>query len=864
MIGVLKIIFVISIMVGGLAIPANAQSTSEFGYKLHPEKLLENTVGDLQIFAVSNDIMVPKTIQNLKAISSDTEIIEILNIQEDTESFTKNIKIKAGNSGIATIVLAAPGFSSKEISLEVFNNNNFPTQILMKVTPEIFAVDGPKFGYVAVELATTGGLPAKAEKDTIISIETPNTNVIKLRNSEIIILQGEYYGIIEFDIVGYGDGIIFAETEGMKKVSQLVDILEPEGPLEIQLTIIPKTFSSFSGAKGYAIAQLVDATGTPVASEKDIELHLGVDNPDISINTSHDFEEVLFDDKDIVIKKGEYSAYTKFSPRPNLSDFSDSNQQEFEMFVSVDNYLARGDTFTVLHDEIGVLEGEGPAITVPISFLTTGKEEIIGVTYFETDIEVSRNIENTNNRFLTTITVPVMAKNDYELSISSSEENTVNPNNAIMKKGENAVILTGNTGTMVSESVELYIRDNDGVKTVSSNPEGPAEDDLDLTLQSLVPMILAGNEFPLIGYLEEGTEDDGQTTTTTTSTDDEEAEDADPRKGPTLFVEDGILTFSANELVNIESIKVKQNQEYAIAYQTVKEVGSSDIKGQIGKYTGDVNIQSHTTDPNTIHLGFINNMLVNDDNLATIQLLDSVGNPVYAKKDTVLQLVSNDESILKIPNEVRIKEGEYFNTFQIQPTGKGEIELAILSENFPLSKHDITIVDISPVISLNLGGSMNWNERIEAKLSISIPEIETSLGGYNVEWEVVGGEIRSTDEITNQDGIAVANVIANDKENVSITAKISGNSMEQKSISETAQILNMPIIESESPVEDKNANSEMTLDNTMLVLIIIPIAIAGALFFLKRTDRLDLITERIPIGDKVEEIKERISDIRNR
>jgi hypothetical protein len=56
----------------------------------------------------------------------------------------------------------------------------------------------------------------------------------------------------------------------------------------------------------------------------------------------------------------------------------------------------------------------------------------------------------------------------------------------------------------------------------------------------------------------------------------------------------------------------------------------------------------------------------------------------------------------------------------------------------------------------------------------------------------------------------------------------------------------------------------MTLDNTMLVLIIIPIAIAGALFFLKRTDRLDLITERIPIGDKVEEIKERISDIRNR
>jgi len=39
---------------------------------------------------------------------------------------------------------------------------------------------------------------------------------------------------------------------------------------------------------------------------------------------------------------------------------------------------------------------------------------------------------------------------------------------------------------------------------------------------------------------------------------------------------------------------------------------------------------------------------------------------------------------------------------------------------------------------------------------------------------------------------------------------------------------------------------------------------------LKRMDKLDMITEKIPIGDKlnigdrIEEIKERISDIRNR
>lgn len=863
MIDVLKVIFMISIMIGSLVIPANAQSTSEFGYKLHPEKLLENTVGDLQIFAISNDIMVPKSIKNLKAISSDTNVIEILSIETNSESFTRNIKIKAIESGIATIVLAAPGFSSKEISLQVFNNNNFPTQILMKVTPEIFAIDGPKSGYLAIELATTGGLPAKAEKDTTILIATPNTDVINLRDTEIIISEGEYYSIIKFDIVGYGDGIIFAETEGMNKISKVVDILEPEGPLEIQLTVIPKTFSSYSGDRGYAIAQLVDAEGIPVLAEKDIHLTLGVDNPDISINTSHDFDEVLFDDNSITIKKGEYSAYTKFTPRPNLADFSDFNEQDFEMFVSVDNYLARGDTFTVIHDEIGGLEGEGPSVTETVPFLTTGKEEIIGVTYFETEIEVSRKVPGGNDRFLTSITVPVMAKNDYELSISSSESNTVNPNNAIMKKGENAVILTGNTGTIALETIELYVTDNDGVKTTSMNPNGPLEEDITLKLDSLIPMILAGNEFPIIGYLEEVEEAEAEEGETVTTSEDEE-EDIDPRVGPTLFIENGILTFSANELVNIEPIKVLQNQEYAVAYQTVKEVGTSNLEGQIGEYTGTFNIQSHTTDPSTIHLGFIDNMLVNSNNLATIQLLDSVGNPVYAKKDILLQLVSNDETVLKIPDEVRINEGEYFNTFEIQPISEGEIELAILSENLPLSKQDITIIDISPVISLDLGGSMNWNERIEAKVSVSIPEIETSLDGFVIEWVIEGGEVRSAEETTNQEGIALANIIANDKENISITAKISGNAMTSKSVSESVKILNMPIIESELPVEGENVNSEMAIDTTTLVLIIIPIAIVGALFFLKRTDRLDLITEKIPLGDKVEEIKEKISDIRNR
>jgi len=229
--GIISIIFVI---------PAHAQITSEFGYHLHPEKLLENTEGTLQIFVTSNEMMVPKQIENMKVISSDNSIIQILGTEEGNDKFTKNVLIMAKKPGITTIALAATGFSSKEISIQVFNNNNYPTQILMKITPEEFPIDGPKYGHIALEIATTGGLPTLASEDIAIHLDTPNDSIIKLKNSEIIIPSGEYYAITEFEIIGFGDAIIFAETEDMKKISSIVKVLEAPRPLKLQLYVFPR------------------------------------------------------------------------------------------------------------------------------------------------------------------------------------------------------------------------------------------------------------------------------------------------------------------------------------------------------------------------------------------------------------------------------------------------------------------------------------------------------------------------------------------------------------------------------------------------------------------------------------------------
>jgi len=65
----------------------------------------------------------------------------------------------------------------------------------------------------------------------------------------------------------------------------------------------------------------------------------------------------------------------------------------------------------------------------------------------------------------------------------------------------------------------------------------------------------------------------------------------------------------------------------------------------------------------------------------------------------------------------------------------------------------------------------------------------------------------------------------------------------------------------ETPEETKD---NLSIDLTTIILIVIPVGIGGALFMLKRMDKFDIILERIPIGDKIEEVKERISDLRNR
>jgi hypothetical protein len=563
----MKVIVLLVFLAVGM-IPLSAYADSEFVYKQLPGKLLEYTDGTIQVFVESGGLMVPTTITGLKTTSTDIEIIRIVGM-EPANKYITNIQIEALKPGTANIILAAPGFMSKEVPITVFNSNNFPTQIQMKITPDDFPVDGPRHGFIGIELLTTSGQPSQAEYDTLIKFSTPNTDMIKLKQQEVLIKEGEYFAINEFDVLTSGEPIIFAETDGMKRISQFINIQEAAEPYKIKVYAHPSTFTSYSNPTAFLVVQLQDDDGVPVTAEKDVHVSITTTNPDSSINTSGDFKEVLFSEETLTIEKGTYVTTTSFTTRPDLGDYTESDFQTYTISVSTDDYISTSTSIQVIHERVGdedsgqikngVLLGEGPAFFESVPFLTTGNKELIGVLYLEATVPIVDKLDYLKPGSATVIetifgeaTIPVMTKTDLELNIASSNLNSVNVINPIVPKGSNSVLVFGNTGTVapLDCNIEFYLTDNDGVSIVSGDPFGPVKGSLSLTVEPMIPKILAGSKFPIIGYMIEGSSSSDGSTCYSTSEDS-------GRFGITQFTEDTILTFSADELLEIDSAIIK-------------------------------------------------------------------------------------------------------------------------------------------------------------------------------------------------------------------------------------------------------------------------------------------------------------------
>jgi len=880
----LKVAIVIGLLVIGITPFSNAygESANQFGIKLLPEKLLEFTDGVLQVYVESNGLMIPIGITGLKTTSTDSSIIKIIGVEPANEYIT-NIQIQALKPGTANIILAATGFSSKEIPITVFNNNNFPTQIQMKITPGSFPVDGPKHGYIGVELLTTSGLPTKAEDDTLIKFSTPNTDMLELKETQVLIKKGEYFALNEFKVLSSGEPIIFAETEGMKRISQFITVLESAKPYKIKVYAYPSTFTSYSNPTAYLIIQLQDNDSVPIIAENDVYVSITASNPNAGVNTSINFEEVIFSTNDLVIESGSYWAVASFTTRPDLGGFTESDFQDYTISVSTDDYISTATTIRVIHERVGggetgqvkggIIVGEGPAIFSDLPFLTTGKNELLGVVYLEATVLIIDQLDYLKPGSSTVfasitqeVTLPVMASKDLELNIASSYLKTVDFVNPIVKHGSNSALVFGNTGTVAPKDckIEFYLTDNEGITTVFGQPYGPVQDSLSLTVELMIPKVLAGTNFPLIGILEESEDSDEDSCYSASSDSDDES--AGARFGVTQFTDDTILTFSADEYAEIEPAIVKQNQPFVLMDAKSNKVGSTSLEIRGSDLATSISIVSHTTDPTSFALTYPSTTLPNTNALLALQVLDSGGNPVYAKEDIEITIVSNNESVIEIPENLVISKDDYRTIFEINTKGEGNSEIAFLSENLPLAKYNLIVKGIEPKINMKIVGSGLVSESMTATISVSYPGSSLSAEGLDVAWTVSGAEVLHQRQITNEDGEAMIELISHQPGSAIIKAVVNGLGI-ANAPSTASYTFSHPEGYVEIVEADDSGLGGIIMEGSNMIYIIVLSAAAGAFLFLKRTNRLEGITERLPLdglAEKFDGIKEKISEIRER
>ena len=815
---------------------AYAQTISSFGYKILPEKILENSEGIIQVYEFENDLIMPNKIEDLKVTSSNTEIIQIIDIEENENGLISNVRIKAMNPGTANIAIASHGFYSLDFPITVYTNNNFPAQILMKLTPNDFPIDGPKNGFIGVELATTDGLPTKANEDIKVSISTPNTNVLELQSNEVIIKKGDYYIIEEFTIINPGDALVFAEVSGMKRVSDIVHVRKPNGPLTVQLYTYPSIVNSDVISRGYAIVQLQDAESIPVLAVKDIFVQIQVSNPDAEINTSSDYEELQFSDRKIVIKKGTYWAYTSFSPRPTQDEII------IDVDISTEDYRARGGSVMILKKV--ALVGNGPTNFELLPVLATGKRELIGVVYLMTEDDV-----------------PVLAGKDLTINFDTSNNQALTIEDTIIKMGESVGLVFGQVGVIVpppEKPLELTaLTTNEEITRVTHTTFGANEDDVELVIEQLIPQLLVETEAPFIAYTLETGSDDGGNVEETTSSDEEE----DGRLGITYFIDDMILTFTANEFIEIDPQIIKRGQSYVKLNVNLTKPGLTDLVAHAGGLDSITTIKNISTKPSEIYLVYLETMLPHTSNNVAIQVLDSGGNPVYANNDIKIKLVSNNEEIIEVPDTIIIKKDDYHAIFVITSKNEGNVELATLSANLPLAKFDITVQGILPVLSVESRDYIKPNDQFD--FIVTAEYLEEPLEGMYVEWEVSGAEIKKMDTLTDDLGKATITMLPDTVyKNVKVEAQVSGVGISKGTISKTIGILQLEIVEGEKRVE--NGFSIPGLDGVNLLYLIIPIVAGVGVIIIKKTSILDGFTEKLNIEERLDEIKEKMSEFRNK
>lgn len=762
-------------------ISISAAYAEEFDIRFLPQKLVEGSEAKMQVFIAEGETIIPKKITDLTITSLDSSILHIEKIH-DSSSFATDITVKAGKPGTTTIYLAAPGFDSKEFPVTIYGNKNHASTLLVKITPDTFTTSGPSQGYIAVELADEDGFPVVAKKDTVVSLDTANREIIELASQNLLIKKGEYFAHSKFTIKKSGDATIYSTAQGIETKSSTIKVEEDED-LTIKMYTYPTTLSIHDATQGFVIAQLQDSSGRPVIAQKDITVFYKVADSDYAEATNYSSNYKQKSSGYFQISKGTYWGYSQYSLPKGIED-------KYELSISTEEPLVI-ETVEITSKDLELMDDKLVQFqTLPV--LATGKRELIGVLYLED--------EDGN---------PVVAKKELAIRIDSSDNKALTVEDVILEAGNQMALVFGKIGHSVPTDLELRPAVNEGELT-TIEVFGPNKDSLELVVEPLIPDVLSGTDFPVVMYLKDGTE-------------------------MTSFPEDNDVFVSPNEYIQIQTKKIVQKDTLVLFDAKSLKKGSVDLLVEIDDFDDTSTIESLSSDPSDIIFDHSKSIFVGSNDVFSIQLVNSEGLPTYATNDVIINLVVKDQAIAEMPSTITIPKGSYYALFDVAPKAAGTTEISLLSKELPLVSDEITVTSLVPTLSVSGPDSIESGETF--LVTVSAKSGEKPLAGLNVDWQIIGGINQISDTQTGSTGDAIMSVIPQGS-SVNIIATVSGQWYSPASISKSVTINSTDGI----PMEVQPSKPDYSLEIFGIdpILIIVPGAIGAAGFMLKKKGQLKI------------------------
>ena len=793
-----------------------------------PEKLVEGTDGILQVYGLQKNIPISTNINDLIVTSSDQNIVQISELNTNVETSITSVKLQAINSGSADIAIAAPGFISEEFPITVYEIKQGEQQLLVKTVPDTFTINGPTKGYFSVELADIDSNPTLAKQDTLISISTSNSEIVTILQNEIIINEGGYFALGEFQINKVGEVTIYAENLNTDSGSSKITVLRANEDTEngnnsedfedytIQLYVLPEKISNFATSSTFAIVQLQGPDGTPITATDSIPISLKIDHAKPIFNDKRTNEISTVDS--LVIPSGSSTGYAKLSVKAGV-------EETYSVSISAEDYHVSDPVKfqTVLTPDVN--EPLSKLETIPL--IASGSEQLIGVLY----------PADTNG-------VSLINLEALKTEINSSDREALEIADDRMEAGSGAKLIYGKVGQTVVDRLIVSVI---GEETEKIFPIvfGPEKTELNLVAESMISKVMPRTEFPMTVYL------------------------TDENAASWYFPDTSNAVMGPNEFVKTTVQTISEGQSIILLNsQSIKE-GTTTLNFEANEFTTTLNFGTGVSKPAKIELAYPDHLLSGMKNTLSLQILDSVGNPIFANKDIEFRIASNDNTI-ELPQTVTIKKGTYNAFFEIIPLKTVGTEISILASDFPLSKFNLNTVETTPSLFISTVNSIAAGEPFDLVLDVKV--LDVPISNVEVDWDIQGAKIQESSKITDDNGKIKLSLIAEDTEVVSVRATTSeyGQITASKEIKITIPGESIPVVENEGNFVENN-----------LVLILVPgVAIGSSILIRKRSllepisnripiveralDRIDEIFEKLEISEKLETVKEKLPVIKNR